>query len=285
VTTVESGQVVDTAALTPWELRGGMWFKRDDLFRPFADIPLSGGKVRQAIALLTTMRQRILTNHGGVVLTGTGVHSPQGLIIARVAVGLGLRCVVFSSANDVSRHVLLRRVLEVGAQVNTSAGTGYESALMAAMQRWQREHDQAGYVVRFGINLDDAPQAIMGTTAQQVQNIPAGVERVVIPVGAGITAAGIILGLQHYRPDVRAVCVQIAGYDRRKQIDAMTWGGADYDWYSIKGIPYGREIHRTVRGLTLDPIYEAKAYDWAYQRRAALPHSAFWIVGDSTDVR
>jgi 1-aminocyclopropane-1-carboxylate deaminase/D-cysteine desulfhydrase-like pyridoxal-dependent ACC family enzyme len=216
VTTVESGQVVDTAALTPWELRGGMWFKRDDLFRPFADIPLSGGKVRQAIALLTTMRQRILTNHGGVVLTGTGVHSPQGLIIARVAVGLGLRCVVFSSANDVSRHVLLRRVLEVGAQVNTSAGTGYESALMAAMQRWQREHDQD---------------------------------------------------------------------DRRKQIDAMTWGGADYDWYSIKGIPYGREIHRTVRGLTLDPIYEAKAYDWAYQRRAALPHSAFWIVGDSTDVR
>ena len=41
----------DIDALTPVERVGDYWFKRDDYFMPFDDIPVNGGKVRQCICL------------------------------------------------------------------------------------------------------------------------------------------------------------------------------------------------------------------------------------------
>jgi len=38
--------------LTPVEQHGDMLFKRDDMFIPFKDMPLNGGKVRQALSLV-----------------------------------------------------------------------------------------------------------------------------------------------------------------------------------------------------------------------------------------
>src|SRR4051812_42566523 len=86
--------------LTPCEQHDGAWYKRDDLFVPFDDVPLSGGKVRQAMALLGPNAAEIKRRHGGFVLTATGVHSPQGLIIARVAHEYGLRTVIFVGATS-----------------------------------------------------------------------------------------------------------------------------------------------------------------------------------------
>ncbi len=40
------------AELTPIEEYDGVLYKRDDLFRPFPDEELNGGKVRQAINLI-----------------------------------------------------------------------------------------------------------------------------------------------------------------------------------------------------------------------------------------
>lgn len=285
--------ITDPHAVTPVERHGDYWYKRDDLFVPFADMPISGGKVRQALLLLSRARQRIVDDYGGVVLTASGVHSPQGLIVARAARALELACVVFVSGNgkhsaaDVAmRHAVMRRVLEVGATLDVSAKLGYEGPLAAAMQRWRRAHDGRGFVVRFGINLEDDPAAVLASTAAQVLNVPRDVRCIVVPVGAGITAAGIILGVRSHLSDVRVVCVQIAGLDRRATIGRIV-GSAPYDWHELVGIPYSTALLRHVDGFTLDPIYEAKAHDWMLQHDDVCPRgeSLFWLVGDSTAVR
>jgi 1-aminocyclopropane-1-carboxylate deaminase/D-cysteine desulfhydrase-like pyridoxal-dependent ACC family enzyme len=287
---VDARLVRDADALTPMELHGGRWYKRDDLFMPYDDVPLSGGKVRQAIALLVHERERIVSDYGGVVLTATSVHSPQGLIIARVAHSLALDCVIFVGATTVGgalkRHAMLRRATLCGATLDARARVGYEPALMGAAKQWQAEHDGHGYLVKFGINLEQHPDAIIGTTAAQVANLPHVVKTIVVPVGAGITAAGIILGAARFRPDVRVVCVQISGYDRRDTIDRIV-DGLEYDWHVIDDVPYSRLVKRAVdRDLTLDPIYEAKAYDWMLERPELRgEHVCFWVVGDSRHVR
>ena len=280
-------RVVDDAELTPFELHDGCWYKRDDLFVPYDDVPLSGGKVRQARLLLRANVERIRDEHGGVVLTATGVHSPQGLIIARVAHELDLRCVIFVGATTresaLARHAMLRRAVECGAELDCSAGVAYENALMCAARRWRDEHEGAGYVVRFGINLEDDPDAIIGSTAAQVANVPDSVERIVVAVGAGITAAGVIVGARER--DVRVVCVQIAGYDRRELIDRIA-GGIAYDWHELAGVAYAKHVRAVVApGFELDPIYEAKAWQWMRAHVELDEHVAFWVVGDSRAVR
>ena len=281
-------RVVEDDELTPFQ-RFGCWYKRDDLFQPYADVPLSGGKVRQARALLRRNASRIREDFGGVVLTATGVHSPQGLIIARAALELGFRVVLFVGATTregaLSRHAMLRRAVELGAELDASAKLAYETTLAHAAARWREENDGAGYIVRFGINLEDDPDAILGSTAAQVENVPESVERIVVAVGAGVTAAGVILGARQYAPHATIVAVQIAGYDRRDAIDRMT-DGASYEWHSIEGIPYARHVRAVVvPGFDLDPIYEAKAWDWMRENERADESVAFWVVGDSRLVR
>jgi 1-aminocyclopropane-1-carboxylate deaminase/D-cysteine desulfhydrase-like pyridoxal-dependent ACC family enzyme len=285
-------RVTDPDELTPVELHDGRWYKRDDLFAPFDDVPLSGGKVRQAMLLLGAKRDEIVRDYGGVVLTATGVHSPQGLIIARVARHFDLDCVVFVGATTIAsaltRHSMLRRATMCGATIDASARMAYEPALAAAAERWRDAHDGAGYIVRFGINLDDAPAAIIESTALQVRNVPDDVETIVVPVGAGITAGGVILGARAVQAiddrTLDVVCVQISGYDRRKTIERIV-DGLPYAWHVIEDVPYATHAHCVVDGVKLDPIYEAKAHDWLVGGPYDDASTCFWIVGDSTAVR
>jgi 1-aminocyclopropane-1-carboxylate deaminase/D-cysteine desulfhydrase-like pyridoxal-dependent ACC family enzyme len=277
-------------ALTPCEQHDGTWYKRDDLFIPFDDVPLSGGKVRQAMELLRPRAGQIRSRFGGVVLTATGVHSPQGLIIARVAHEYGLRTVIFVGATTEARalrHQMLSTATRFGASLDCSARVAYESALTKSIQRWRAAHDHHGFHVKFGINLRDAPGAIIGSTVGQARNVPAEVTTVVIPVGAGITAAGILLGLRKHCPQVRRiVLVQIAGYDRKAEIDAVAQG-LPYEYHAISRYPYGHELRRSVTSsFTLDPIYEAKAHQYMCEvLRLSGPSVLYWVIGNSAPVR
>ena len=40
--------------ITPVDYREGIYWKRDDLFKPFGDYEVNGGKVRQALKLFET---------------------------------------------------------------------------------------------------------------------------------------------------------------------------------------------------------------------------------------
>jgi 1-aminocyclopropane-1-carboxylate deaminase/D-cysteine desulfhydrase-like pyridoxal-dependent ACC family enzyme len=272
--------------LTPCELLAGTWFKRDDLFRPYVDVPISGGKVRQAIRLLAPRAQQIAAS-GGRVYTATGVHSPQGLIIARVCAEYGLSCRLFIGATRAAHawraHRMLRTATHVGAVLDDSCGVAYETALAHTIDQYRAR--APGFVVRFGINLDDDRAAIVDSTARQAQNVPDCVRTIVVPVGAGITAAGILLGVREHCPNVeRVVLVQIAGMDRRKLISSIA-PGEWYDWRTVTRWPYSRQLRARVDGVTLDPIYEAKAWRWCVDEQLTGRDVLFWLVGDSTAVR
>jgi 1-aminocyclopropane-1-carboxylate deaminase/D-cysteine desulfhydrase-like pyridoxal-dependent ACC family enzyme len=252
---------------------------------PFEDIPLSGGKVRQAIQLLERRVDYIRREHRNTVLTATSIHSPQGLIIARVCVLFSLNCVVFSATRNEKLGPMLVKALDTGAK-HVSVPLGYENVLLDAMKRFQCGFG-GGYIVRFGINLEDEPDAIIGSTVEQCSNIPESVTTVVVPVGSGITAAGILLGLVKYRPNMkRIVLVQIAGYDRRDTITRICRRNLPrYEWIELT-IPYSRHFTRSVDGIRLDPVYEAKAHDWLLSQDIVDdPGVLFWLVGDSTAVR
>lgn len=284
-------RVTDDAALTPLDERGRLLFKRDDLFQPYADVPVSGGKVRQARRLLDAHAARIRDEFGGVILSPLGVHSPHGVILTRVAREYGLRVVLFVGATTVERallrHAMLRRAVKLGATLDASTGVAYEPALERTIERWRVEHGVGFVVRRFGLTSERERDAILGGTSAQVANLPDHVDRIVVAVGAGISAAAILLGVREHRPDVRVTCVQIAGYDRRDTINAIVGDDTgDYDWHTITGIPYARLVRAQVApGFTLDPIYEAKAFLYARERGLLDERTCFWIVGDSNPVR
>lgn len=277
-------------SLTPCEEIDGAWFKRDDLFVPFVDVPISGGKVRQCMALLATNADYIRRQCGGVILTATGVHSPQGLIVARVANLFGFRCVVFVGATkDAMSHKMIRTAAGLtGVEVDAGCRIGYETALTSRIRQWQHDHRGHGFHVKFGINLEEDPAAIIGTTADQCRNIPGEVDTICISVGSGITAAGILLGVRKHCPHVRrVVCVQIAGYDRRDAIRAIA-GDLPFEWHSTKRWPYSTHVRRSVGGVDLDPIYEAKAFAVCAEELGLGTGAAnvcHWLVGSSIAVR
>jgi 1-aminocyclopropane-1-carboxylate deaminase/D-cysteine desulfhydrase-like pyridoxal-dependent ACC family enzyme len=274
-----------TGALTPIDWQFGIGYKRDDLYRPYPDIPLSGGKVRQAQRLLEPRAEQIKAEHDGWVLTATSVHSPQGVIIARVAHEFGLRTRLFVGATTwrsaVTKHSMLRWALLYSCDLDCSSGAAFSAPLLAAMRRHQAQ--VGGFLVRFGINMDDDPDAILGSTAAQAANIPAEVRTVVIPTGSAITAAGLIPAL----PDSveRIIVIQIAGADRSEVIRART--DRPFEYHADPTHPYARQLQRRVGPITLDPIYEAKAHDFMLRwcRPARDGSWLFWLIGDSTDIR
>lgn len=289
-------RITDPDALTPCEQYDGTWFKRDDLYQPFDDVPVSGGKVRHVQKLLEPQLAELRSRHDGVVLSACGVHSPFGLILTRVAHSYALRTVLFVGATTLGsvmqKHRMLRTATRFGATIDCSARIAYESALISALQKWQRAHAGRGYwVKRFSIDAAEYMHALLHGTAAQTKNIPREVDTLVVPVGAGITAAALMLGLRLHAPWVeRVVCVQIAGYDRRAEIDHLLRGLQStrrYEWHSTKRYAYAYQLRRTVApGFTLDPLYEAKAHEHMVDvlhmggRRVL-----FWCVGNSALVR
>ena len=270
-----------TFDITPVGEYDGVLYKRDDLFCPFLDCETRGGKVRQALVLFKRREREIRTNHNSGVITATSVHSPQGLIISRVAREFGFKCIVaVGGTNDakIREHYLMRECLTQGADVRNVGGLGYNSLLY---NRIDRIVAQNGYfVVRFGINLDTDPEAILGSVAEQVQNLPNDLDNLIIPVGSGIMMGGIIHGLHKYgiRPK-RVIGVQV-GANRRKVLYryAPPFTTVRFELVKVEE-PYSKHLEIT-KPFLLDPIYESKAFKWMMENiDVANEKTMYWVVG------
>jgi 1-aminocyclopropane-1-carboxylate deaminase/D-cysteine desulfhydrase-like pyridoxal-dependent ACC family enzyme len=296
----------DTRDLTPVEKHGVYWFKRDDKFHPFDDSPINGGKVRQCIFLLGDNKDYIEKNCNGVVATASSVHSPQALIVTRVAQEFGFKTVVgigvLEPEEAVRKHPIMKSVENLGGTIIKLAGTGFNSTLYARLKEMAKKENY--FIVQFGINLKENVPAIMGSTAKQVKNLPNRLDNLVIPVGSGITMSGILRGLREYKKRVRRIIgIQIAGVDRRKTIDSLmprieavpgfplllSKVNIPYEFYMIKGVPYATMERVTIKDdeedeeFTLDPIYEAKAFKYMVKhlKLDEDDKTLFWIVGNS----
>ena len=124
--------------ITPVEWHGDICYKRDDLYTPFKDIPISGGKVRQAISLVYENYEYIRDMCDGRIVTGTGVTSPQGIIIARVAKEFGFDSTLFvgnTKAESIRKNILLMNVLRLGGKINFESVQAFETSLNSTIRK------------------------------------------------------------------------------------------------------------------------------------------------------
>jgi len=226
--------------------------KRDDLFEVAG---VRGGKVRTCWGLAQ--------GAAGLVTAGSR-SSPQVNIVAHVARALGIPARVHTPTGTPSPEVA--DAVACGAE-RVEHKAGYNNVIIAraredAAARGWRE-------IPFGMQCQDA----IDWTKNQVANIPAGVKRIVMPVGSGMSLAGVLHGLRAAGRDIPVLGV-VVGADPAKRLDEFAPDG----WRSMvtllnPGVGYDAAVHAEVGGVLLDPIYEAKC------ARFLEPGDLLWIVG------
>lgn len=242
----------DTA--TPIERCGEYWVKRDDLFEVAG---VRGGKVRTC--------RRLAQGAVGLVTAGSRA-SPQVNIVAQIAKEMGIRCRAHTTTGELGRELQL--ALCAGAEI-VQHKAGYNSVIKA---RARADARQCGWTeIPFGM---ECREAVEETASQVPAEMPMGVKRIVVPVGSGMSLAGILAGLERHRLPVPVLGV-VVGADPRERLDR--WGPLFWQRYCTlvpAGLPYDRPAPVNVwKGYRLDPIYEAKCLKFLEAG------DMFWIVG------
>lgn len=248
--------VDDPTIITPIEYHGGYAVKRDDLFSLGGS---RGGKVRSCLALIHR------AGATGVTTAGSR-HSPQVNIVATIAQHLGLPCRVHVPAGDMTPELVAAQ--ESGAEV-VQHTPGHNTVII---KRAADDAAERGWLnVPFGMECQDA----VDQTATQVANlVDLPCERLIVPVGSGMTLAGILTGLTTHGIDLPVTGI-VVGADPEDRLDRY----APPNWRTMVTLvrtpmAYGESYPEPVLdGLPLDPIYEAKCLP--YLR----PGDILWVVG------
>ena len=242
--------------VTPVEEHGGYLVKRDDLFAVGGS---AGGKARTCLALAAAGAP------AGLVTAGSR-QSPQANIVAAVAAQLGVRCRVHVPAAAGPLTPELAAAAGHGAEI-VEHRPGHNSVIIA------RARDDAaarGWLdIPFGMECAEAVRQ----TAGQVASLPADVTRIVVPVGSGMSLAGILAGLAQAGRDTPVLGV-VVGADPARRLGkwAPGWRGR------VQLVKAQQGYHDHAAGtrlgeLELDPVYEAKCLPFLR------PGDLLWVVG------
>jgi 1-aminocyclopropane-1-carboxylate deaminase/D-cysteine desulfhydrase-like pyridoxal-dependent ACC family enzyme len=259
---VTSPELLFTAPqITPVQEHAGILVKRDDLFRYGGS---GGGKVRSCYALATAPPEP-----AGLV-TSAARHSPQAAIVAGVAAELGLPCRVHHPAAAPPLTEELERAAQLGAEL-VPIRPGYNSVIVkaaredaAARPGWRE--------IPFGMECAEAVEQ-NARQAAQLPRMGDGYRRVVVPVGSGMSLAGILTGMARAGNWTPVLGVMV-GADRAGRLDR--WAPPDWRTRAVLrmcGVPYQRALTERLGSLLLDPIYEAKC------ARFLQPGDLLWVVG------
>lgn len=266
--------------LTPVERRAGLWMKRDDLYRPFGPGEVNGGKLRQCMMLVDSVKDR---TRG--LISCCSIHSPQAPITAATAMAYGMRCKILyggTSREKLAESPMPRLCLKYGATVILAARSGRSSILYSKARALAQEDD---FIVQYGINLSGHSDVLLGAIAAQVENIPDELENLVMTCGSGITAAGVMIGIKAYRKNVKNVHLVATAPDRRESIHStLRQHGADrefhyHDLFHTKGFAYEKQEPASWAGIELHPNYEAKTMRWFAGSGLDPSRTLFWVVG------
>ena len=288
--------------LTPVELHNGVYYKRDDLFQPYSDIPINGGKVRQCIALVENNLEHIKRDCNNTIATASSIESPQGIIIARVAKEYGLKSILAVGGGTdadklVAKHKLVKACKDVGCEIRAVNKLGYNSVLYSKLQEMQKT--EKFFIALFGINVDSNFDSILGTTIKQVDNLPLDkLHTIVVPVGSALMYSAILIGLQEKgwlkEKGNRCIGIQIANTGRKDTIDSVLakrffMQRIKYDFVLDPTYKYHTYVKQNINGtnIALDPIYEAKAHEYAIKNGMLKDDGTclYWVVGNSGLVR
>lgn len=277
--------------LTPVQEVGGILVKRDDLFKPFSDAEVNGGKLRQAIHLLLQAKIEGFTR----VLTGCSILSPQGPIITVVAKYLGLDCMVFyggTNEKSLQSKDMPRLVRKYGGEIRL-VSSGRHTVLYHEIKRIKEEKD---FIVEYGMNSKEPKHFISfyETTANQVRNLPDELDHLVIVCGSGITCAGVIYGVKKHNKNVKNIWLIGNAPNRIKKIkDRLVTlqmfskignlVSREFNYVDLynQGVKYEDEVKIVLEnGLELHPNYEGKAYAWFLKNKELfIGKTLFWIIG------
>lgn len=270
--------------LTPVQEIAGMYFKRDDLFTPFGAGEVNGGKLHQCMLLVEAAlgRQPGMTG----VITYCSLHSPQGPITAATARHFKLPCVVAyggASKMSVATDSMPRLSMSYGATVKIIAKSGRHNVLK---QKAEELAEATGmFVVQYGINLDDYGEVLLSAVAEQVQNIPDNLDDLYITCGSGITASGVIVGIERYGKNVKNIHLISTAFDRREKVKAtLRRFGIErqflyHDLFHTPGFVYEKQQKMRIGGVKLHPQYEAKTMKYLLEHKLNTENALFWIVG------
>jgi DNA modification methylase len=243
----------NTPDLTPVERRADLWVKRDDLYSVGG---VRGGKVRTCYELAK----------GATGLTTAGSRSsPQVNIVAHIARKLGIPARVHTPTGELSPE--LAAAVEAGAEL-IQHNAGYNNVIIARSREDALEH---GYTdIPFGMECQKA----VDLTRAQLANIPNDVHQIVVPIGSGMSLAGILWGLLDHNLKTPVIGVMV-GADPTARLDKF----APDNWREMVTLvsavlPYSEPAENCdLDGIALDPYYEAKCKPFLG------PDDLLWIVG------
>jgi 1-aminocyclopropane-1-carboxylate deaminase/D-cysteine desulfhydrase-like pyridoxal-dependent ACC family enzyme len=230
-------------ALTPVEEHrlpngGAVWLKRDDTCTIAG---VTGGKVRSCWALA----------QGATGLTTAGSkESLQVNIVAHIAKELGIPCRVHVPSGTLTPE--LRSAQAAGAEIVQHV-PGHNVVISAraredAAARGWRE-------IPFGMEHEVAVEQ----TSSQIVNLPGNATRLVVPVGFGMSLAGILHGLRRAGNTLPVLGVCVGASPTKRLAKYAPTGWAKQATLVTSKLDYHAHAPvTTLDGVALDPIYEAK---------------------------
>jgi 1-aminocyclopropane-1-carboxylate deaminase/D-cysteine desulfhydrase-like pyridoxal-dependent ACC family enzyme len=282
--------------LTPVEKHGGFFFKRDDLYKPFEDFDITGGKTRQCLYLVETNLDSIRRDSSSTIATAASVHSPQATIVARVAKEFGLKCIIGHGAKDPLKHRAMQMCVDLGAELVTLVtNNAYNNVLYSHLARLNQT--RPFFTINFGYQALTNPEAIIEMNANQVKNLPDDLDMLVVNVGSGVSGSGILVGLEKYKPHLLKNkdflhFIQPFGYDRKETLcQAADFGTTfhyhqgNYPYHTPKKIAV--DSYPNTNHLYLDEIYESKGFHYMITHLPVWQGKkvCYWLIGNSNVLR
>lgn len=175
-------------SLTPVQEVDGLRIKRDDLYAPFGPGEVNGGKLRQCVMLVNSVKKDYKS-----LLTYCSIHSPQAPITAAVARANGMPCrIVYggTTRESVAALPMPRLAMKYGASIVLAARSGRHSILHARAKELAAQENS--FIVQYGINIIGYGDTLLTAVAAQTENLPDDIENLVMTCGSGITATGVI---------------------------------------------------------------------------------------------
>ena len=173
--------------------------------------------------------------------------------------------------------------MSYGASVEVIAKSGRHNVLKAKAEAIAKAKGM--FVVQYGINLDDYGEVLLSAVAEQVQNIPDNLDDLYITCGSGITASGVIVGIERYGKNVKNIHLIATAFDRQEKVmSTLRRFGVNrdfiyHDLFHTPGFVYEKQQKMRIGGVKLHPQYEAKTMKYLVEHNLNTKNALFWIVG------
>jgi len=275
--------------LSPIEEYDNVLYKRDDLYKPFKDSNINGGKVRQALSLLKLNEKLIKEKHNSSIVTVSSISSPQGIILGTVCNSLGIKLHLFIpymfSDEQLIAHNLMKQAVELGNVEIHKVHAYHTSVADHRAKLYAKEN--SSFLVKFGIGTSENQDAIINPIIDQCENLPKELDNLLIPIGSGIQFIAILKGLEKFNIKVKRVFGILSGANSTKYIrDNLK----DYEYLEYEIIKSDKKYNQKMFiniPFKFDPIYEAKTLRWFRYFSKINPQkekTLIWIIGNQREL-